>query len=153
MQRMRFIFANYMYFPNVHLGHYLLCNPNIKVSSLAKIDAAKYGKVKNLPLPNIFSALNSVQPEIRFCWRVVYICIRSPINITVDGTPDKPITFASYPGETAVLDFQRRTAAKSAGVTVTASALAFNNVVYENASKHGCIVSGNNSVYTQCIFP
>lgn len=74
------------------------------------------------------------------------------IDFNVDGAPDKPITFASYPGDTAVLDFSAAPLDKAAGVTVTASALAFTNVVYENASKHGCIVSGNNSVYTQCIF-
>jgi hypothetical protein len=152
MQLKRFVFAITCIFPMPILATTYYVNPNIKVSSLAKIDAAKYGKVKNLPLPNIFPALNLVQPGDSVLLAGGVHMYTQPINITVDGTPDKPITFASYPGETAVLDFSAAPLQKAAGVTVTASALAFNNVVYENASKHGCIVSGNNSVYTQCIF-
>ena len=127
-------------------------DPNFKASSLAKIDAAKYGKVKNLPLPNIFKALNSVQPGDSVLLAGGVHRYTQPINITIDGAPDKPITFASYPGETAVLDFSAVPLRKAAGVTVTAKAQAFTNVVYENASNHGCIVSGSNNVYTKCIF-
>ena len=152
MQRKRFVFAITCIFPMSILATTYYVNPNIKVSSLAKIDAAKYGKVKNLPLPNIFSALNSVQPGDSVLLAGGVHRYTQSINFTIDGTPDKPITFASYPGETAVLDFSAAPLQKAAAVTVTASALAFNNVVYENASKHGCIVSGSNSVYTQCIF-
>jgi len=127
-------------------------DPNFRASSLAKIDAAKYGKVKNMPLPNIFPALKSVQPGDSVLLAGGVHSYTQSINITVNGTPDKPIIFASYPGDTAVLDFSAAPLDKAAAVTVTASALAFNNVIYENASQHGCIVSGSNSVYTQCIF-
>ena len=105
MQRKRFVFAITCIFPMSILATTYYVNPNIKVSSLAKIDAAKYGKVKNLPLPNIFSALNSVQPGDSVLLAGGVHRYTQSINFTIDGTPDKPITFASYPGETAVLDF------------------------------------------------
>jgi hypothetical protein len=145
------IFTAVCIFPVSILATTFYVDPHFKPNSLAKVDAAKYGKVKNSPLPNIFPALNSVQPGDSVLLAGGIHSYNQPINIAVDGTPDKPITFAAYPGDTAVLDFSA-SLRKSAGVTVTAKAQAFTNIVYENASKHGCIVSGSNSVYTQCIF-
>jgi hypothetical protein len=152
MHLKRIIVAALCIFPMSISATTFCVNPNFKASSLAKIDAAKYGKVKNLPLPNIFPALNSVKPGDSILLAGGVHRYTQPINITVNGTPDKPITFASYSGDTAVLDFSAAPLQKAAGVTVTASALAFTNIVYENASNHGCIVSGSNAVYTQCIF-
>jgi hypothetical protein len=146
------VFAALCIFPVSILATTFYVDPNYKANGLAKIDAAKYGKVKNMPLPNIFPALNLVQPGDSVLLAGGTHRYTQSIDFTVSGAPDKPITIASYPGDTAVLDFSAAPLEKAAGVTVTASALAFNNIVYENASKHGCIVSGNNGVYTQCIF-
>jgi len=145
-------FAALCIFPMSIVATTFYVDPNYKASGLAKIDAAKYGKVKNMPLASIFPALKLVHPGDSVLLAGGVHKYTQSIDFNVDGAPEKPITFASYPGDTAVLDFSAAPLDKAAGVTVTASALAFNNVVYENATNHGCIVSGSNSVYTQCIF-